>query len=144
MDTVKRSALVPYSPLQMYNIINDVERYPAFLPWCVGSEVLMASETELVARLDLARGGLSQSFTTRNQLSPPHGMRLELIEGPFSALSGVWTLQQLGDDGCKISMQLRFEFNSHLMNATLGRVFTGAADKLVDAFCLRADQIYCR
>ena len=91
----------------MYHIINDIGRYPDFLPWCVGSEILVASESELVARLDLARGGLSQSFTTRNRLSPPHGVTLELVDGPFTALSGAWALQALGEDGCKISMQLQ-------------------------------------
>jgi len=128
----------------MYHIINDIERYPAFLPWCVGSEVLATAETEMIARLDLATGVLTQSFTTRNRLNPPHGMTLELVDGPFTALSGAWVLQALGADGCKISMQLRFEFNSRLMNATLGQVFTGAVDKLVEAFCRRADQIYGR
>jgi ribosome-associated toxin RatA of RatAB toxin-antitoxin module len=142
MRTVKRSALVPYSTAQMYHIINDIGRYPDFLPWCVGSEILVASESELVARLDLARGGLSQSFTTRNRLSPPHGVTLELVDGPFTALSGAWALQALGEDGCKISMQLQFEFNSRVMNAALGQVFTGAVDKMVEAFCQRAEQLY--
>jgi ribosome-associated toxin RatA of RatAB toxin-antitoxin module len=142
MRTVKRSALVPYSTVQMYDIINDIEGYPSFLPWCVDSEVLFASEIEQVARLDLARGGLAQSFTTRNRLSPPLGMTLELVEGPFTALSGTWALQALGDEGCKISMEIHFEFNSRMMNAALSQIFTGVIDKMVEAFCRRADQLH--
>jgi ribosome-associated toxin RatA of RatAB toxin-antitoxin module len=142
MRTVNRSALVPHSPRQMYDIINDVVSYPQFLPWCVGSHVLASSDDQLVARLDLALGGLSQSFTTRNQLSPPHGMTLELVDGPFSMLAGRWSLLPLGDEGCKVSMQLRFEFNSLLVNAALGRVFTNATDQMVDAFCRRADTLH--
>jgi len=142
MRIVNRSALVPHSPRQMYDIINDVVRYPQFLPWCVGSHVLESTDEVLVARLDLARAGLSQSFTTRNRLSPPHGMTLELVDGPFSLLAGRWSLQPLGDEGCKVNMELRFEFNSHLINATLGRVFTNATDQMVDAFCRRADALH--
>ena len=142
MRVVDRNAMVPYSAAQMYTLVDNVELYPEFLPWCVGSEVLVASESELVARLDLARGGLSQSFTTRNRLSPPDGVTLELVDGPFTALSGAWALQALGEEGCKISMQLQFEFNSRVMNAALGQVFTGAVDKMVEAFCQRADQLY--
>lgn len=142
MRIVNRSALVPHSPQQMYDIINDVMSYPQFLPWCVGAHILAQSDDELVARLDLAVAGLSQSFTTRNKLSPPHGMALELVDGPFSLLAGRWSLRPLGEEGCKVSMQLRFEFNSQLANVTLGRVFTNATDQMVEAFCRRADVLH--
>jgi len=142
MRIVNRSALVPHSPRQMYDIINDVVSYPEFLPWCVGGHILSQSDDVLVARLDLAMAGLSQSFTTRNQLSPPHGMTLVLVDGPFSLLAGRWSLQPLGEEGCKVSMQLRFEFNSQLVNAALGRVFTNATDQMVEAFCRRADVLH--
>jgi ribosome-associated toxin RatA of RatAB toxin-antitoxin module len=126
----------------MYDIINDVASYPQFLPWCVGGHILVSSEDMQVARLDLAMAGLSQSFTTRNQLSPPYSMTLELVDGPFSVLAGRWSLQPLGEEGCKVSMQLRFEFNSSLANVALGRVFTNATDQMVEAFCRRADALH--
>lgn len=142
MKQVKRSALVPYSPDEMFDVINDVRSYPDFLPWCTGSTVLSESTTELVARLYLSRGALTQSFTTRNQLERPSLMSLELVEGPFTALSGQWHLVALGEDGCKVTMHMKFEFNSHIMNMTLGTIFNAAADQMVEAFCRRADALY--
>ncbi|MCB1646736.1 MAG: type II toxin-antitoxin system RatA family toxin [Pseudomonadales bacterium] len=142
MKRVKRSALVPYSNEQMFDIINDVRAYPQFLPWCAGSRVLSETEDELVATLEIARSGMSQRFTTRNQLFRPESMTLELVDGPFTALSGEWHLLALGNDGCKVSMQLRFEFSSRIMNMTFGSVFNVAADQMVDAFCRRAEKVY--
>ena len=142
MHEVQRSALMPYSAKQMFDVVNDVVSYPVFLPWCVDSELLESSPTAIVARLDLAKGRIRQGFTTRNELDSPNYIRLSLVEGPFSLLKGEWHFAQLGDEGCKIEMSLRFDFDNRLMNATLGRVFSAAADRLVDAFCERADVLY--
>ena len=142
MREVQRSALMPYSAIQMFDVVNDVVSYPAFLPWCVDSELLESSSTVIVARLGLARGRLRQSFSTRNELDSPNHISMSLVEGPFSLLKGEWHFTQLGEEGCKIEMNLRFDFDNRLMNAALGKVFTVAADRLVDAFCERADVIY--
>lgn len=142
MKIVKRSALVTYSPLQMFAVVNDIAAYPQFLPWCSGAKILSQSDTEMVARLDLEKAGIRQSFTTRNTWDSPTAMEMNLVEGPFSYLKGVWSLQALGTDGCRISVQLTFELNSRVMNATLGKVFSVASDKMVDAFCQRAERIY--
>ncbi|MBQ75508.1 MAG: ubiquinone-binding protein [Gammaproteobacteria bacterium] len=142
MKEVVRSALMPYSAAQMFAVVNDVLAYPSFLPWCVGSEIITSTNTELVARLDLARAGVKQSFSTRNKLDAPHHMQISLVEGPFSLLEGDWHFHQLGDDGCKVEMNIRFDFDKHLMNAALGRVFSAAVDRLVSAFCERADELY--
>ncbi len=144
MQEVVRCALVPYSAAQMYEVVNDVADYPRFLPWCVSSEVITSSCNEMVARLDLAKGGIRQSFTTRNELDAPHHIHISLVEGPFSMLKGDWHFSQLGDDGCKIDMNLKFDFNNRLMNAALGMVFSAVVNKLVDAFCERADDLYGR
>jgi len=133
---------MPYSAKQMFDVVNDVASYPAFLPWCVASELLESSSTVIVARLELAKGRIRQSFTTRNELDSPNHMSMSLVEGPFSMLQGEWYFTQLGSEGCKIEMNLRFDFDNRLMNATLGKVFSLAADKLVDAFCERADVLY--
>lgn len=142
MRQVERSALVPYSAVQMFEVVNDVASYPAFLPWCVASELLESSSSVIVARLDLAKGRIRQSFTTRNELDPPNHISMSLVEGPFSLLKGEWHFKQLGDEGCKVEMNLKFDFDNRLMNATLGKVFSAAADRLVDAFCERADVLY--
>jgi ribosome-associated toxin RatA of RatAB toxin-antitoxin module len=142
MREVQRSALVPYSAKQMFDVVNDVVSYPAFLPWCVDVKLLASSSTVIVARLDLAKGRIRQSFSTRNELDSPNHISMSLVEGPFSLLKGEWHFTQLGDEGCKVEMNLRFDFNNRLMNATLGKVFSVAADRLVDAFCERADVLY--
>lgn len=144
MREVVRSALMPYSAAQMYEVVNNVVDYPRFLPWCVSSEIVTSSSEEMVARLYLAKGRIRQSFTTRNELDAPHHIHISLVEGPFSLLEGDWHFSQLGDDGCKIDMRLKFDFDNRLMNATLGKVFSAAVDKLIDAFCERADERYGR
>lgn len=142
MTEIERSALVPYSAAQMFDVVDDVESYPEFLPWCTSAELLSRTETELVGRLTVARGNIKQSVTTRNMLDPPHGMTIELVEGPFKTLSGRWTFTQLGDEGCKVQMKMNFEFDSRLISFTFGKLFGAAADRLVDAFCQRARELY--
>ncbi|MBV1879955.1 MAG: type II toxin-antitoxin system RatA family toxin [Pseudomonadales bacterium] len=142
MRKVNRTALVPYSASQMYEIVNDVLAYPAFLPWCVASEILNQDDSSMLVKLSLAKGRIKQDFTTCNQLSAPHGIQMELQQGPFSKLSGAWQFVPLGDDGCRVTMNLEFDFNSRVFNMTLAKVFHVAADRMVDAFCERADKLY--
>jgi ribosome-associated toxin RatA of RatAB toxin-antitoxin module len=139
---VNRSALVPYSAEQMFAVVNDVPRYPEFLPWCKDSEVLSETSDVMIARLTLAKSGLQQDFTTHNELHHPDMIKMDLVNGPFSRLSGEWKFQPLGEDGCRASMHLEFDFSSLLFNMTLAKVFVAAADKMVEAFCERADKIY--
>lgn len=142
MKTVSRNALLPYSAEQMFDLVNDVSSYPLFLPWCAESEVLSDSPDEMTARLCLAKAGLQQHFVTRNRLRRPEEIELQLVDGPFSTLEGRWRFIQLGTDGSKTELDLRFDFNSGLLNLTLGKVFEQAADTLVEAFCARAVQVY--
>ena len=142
MRKVNRTALMPYSAAEMFDVVNDVSAYHEFLPWCISSEILREEPGAMIARLGLAKGGVTQGFTTRNKFFFPDSIHMELEEGPFSKLSGVWTFKQLGEDGCRIEMNLQFDFDSRLFNMTLARVFSLAADKMVDAFCERADVVY--
>ena len=142
MRRVNRSAHVPYSSAQMFDVINDVDRYADFLPWCVSSKMLQDENNIMVARLVIARGGLKHSFSTRNVHKRPDSIQIELLKGPFSKLSGLWEFTQLGEDGCRVHMDLSFDFDSRVMNMTLASVFNVAADTMVDAFCDRADELY--
>ena len=146
VHTVNRSLILPYSSAEMYDLANNVAAYHEFLPWCSGAEIIIREDNEMVARLDIEKAGLKQSFTTRNVWdcgsSEQWQMQMLLVEGPFSHLKGLWSLQALGDDGCRVSIKLEFELNSRVMNATLGKVFGVASDKMVDAFCDRAERIY--
>ena len=142
MKQVERSALLPHSAAQMFNVVNDVAAYADFLPWCDSSEVLATTDSDMTARLVIVKGGVKQSFTTRNVFESPARIELHLIDGPFTRLDGSWRFTPLGQDGCKVEMSLRFDFNSKLANLALGKVFEVAADTMVDAFCERADRIY--
>lgn len=142
MRQIQRSALVPYSAEQMFDIVNDVARYGEFLPWCEGSEVESESETEMVARVDLAAKGMRQSFTTRNTLQRPHSIKLSREAGVLTSLRGEWQFKQLGEDGCKISLNLSFDMPRSIAMVGGGLLFDQAADKMVEVFCRRADELH--
>ncbi len=139
---IQRSALLPYPAQALYDLVNDVARYPEFLPWCSTSEVLQTSETEMVASLGVAKGGISQRFVTRNRLVPGQVIEMNLEEGPFTELHGVWNFKPLGEKACKISLDLSFDYAGPIVKATLGPLFNQAANTLVDAFCQRAKQLH--
>lgn len=139
---IQRSALLPYSAAAMYSLINDVAKYPEFLPWCSASEVLEETEYFMRAGLMIAKGHLSQRFITKNTLVPNQSISMALEEGPFSQLQGAWEFKALGESACKISLDLEFDYAGPIIKATLGPLFTQAANTMVDAFCQRAKQLY--
>lgn len=133
---------MPYTAEQMFAVANDVGSYSVFLPGCEQSDVLSECGTEMTARLVIAKGAIRKAFTTRNFLEPPRRIKLELVDGPFSAFSGDWHFTSLGDEGCRINIEVDFSFESGLLNLTPGKVLTIVAERLIDAFCQRADQLY--
>lgn len=139
---IQRSALLPYPAQALYDLVNDVANYPQFLPWCSGATVLEVGETAMRAKVEVAKGGISQHFVTRNVLVPGQSIEMNLEEGPFSQLHGLWVFKPLGEKACKISLDLSFEYSGALVKATLGPLFNQAANTLVDAFCQRAKQLY--
>ena len=139
---IQRSALLPYPAQALFDLVNDVASYPQFLPWCRASEVLEVSETHMLASLEVAKGSIGQRFVTRNVLLPGQRIEMNLQEGPFTSLHGVWEFKALGDKACKISLDLTFDYAGPLVKATLGPLFTQAANTMVDAFCQRAKQLY--
>ncbi|MDE1894397.1 MAG: type II toxin-antitoxin system RatA family toxin [Pseudomonadota bacterium] len=142
MIEIRRSALVKYSPAQMFDLVNEVEAYPKRFPWCVGAEILERHGDTLVARLDLKFAGFRQSFTTRNTSEPPHRLQLGLVDGPFRSLEGVWNFLALGDAGCKVSLALDFDYANRLGGAALKLGFQGLAGRMVDDFCREAERVY--
>ena len=142
MRKVNRSALVPYSAPQMYELVKDVEAYPSFLPWCNDAEIHVREPHVIEASLELHHRGISKRFRTRNPLRENEALGIELVGGPFRALSGGWRFQELGDAGCKVSLELEFEFESRATDVIFGRFFENICNKLVDSFTRRAAQIY--
>lgn len=142
MAVVKKTALVPYSAEAMYDLVADVEAYPRFLPWC-GSATLHEAEGHMwTASIEIARGRVRKTFTTRNRMVPGETIEMHLLEGPFRRLEGDWRFQPLGDAGCKVCLDLEFEFSNRVMEKLIGPVFNEIANTLVDAFCKRAVQVY--
>ncbi|MCX4191009.1 type II toxin-antitoxin system RatA family toxin [Methylophaga sp. OBS1] len=143
MTTITRSALVMYTPDQMFDLVNDVEAYPRFLPWCKGSRIINKNEDVICAALDIAKGGIHHEFSTRNVLDHGNAIRIELIDGPFRHLEGHWQFKPIGDNqGCRVQLDMDFEFSTRLLDLALGPVFTQISGSLVDAFCKRAQEIY--
>ena len=143
MTIVRRSRTVPYSCEQMYALVNDVERYVDFLPYCLESKVHHRDEDEVQATLVIGSSGMSKSFTTRNRLQVNKMIEIRLVDGPFSHLEGFWRFDEGQDgQGCKISFDLEFEFAGKLFSMLLGPVFDQITDKMVDAFCARAESTY--
>ena len=143
MTTISRHSLVMYTPEQMYDLVNDIEAYPSFLPWCRGSKILSQSDDEMSASLDLAKGGLHHQFSTRNKLVPGKSIDISLIEGPFQHLEGHWKFVMIGDNqGCRMQLDMDFEFSNRLISMALGPIFTQVSGSLVDAFCKSSQEIY--
>jgi len=139
---VSRSVIVGHTPAEMFALIDAVETYPEFLPWCGGARVIHRDEGVTRATLQIAYRGIRQSFTTENPKRAPEEMLIHLVEGPFRSLDGAWRLTALGTGGCKIEFRLRYEFSARWLEKLIGPVFDHIAKSLVEAFVKRADRVY--
>ncbi|MBW6393121.1 MULTISPECIES: type II toxin-antitoxin system RatA family toxin [Halomonadaceae] len=144
MPMVNRSALVRHTPRDMFELVNDFERYPEFLPGCRRARLLERDESHLIGEMTLGRAGLEQSFTTRNDLIEPERIEMSLVSGPFKRLRGRWLFLPMGEGACKVCLEMEFEFANRLLGMAFGKLFQQVAGQLVDAFTRRADEIYGR
>jgi len=142
MPVINKSALVPYTALEMYQLVDDIEAYPAFLPWCGGSEVIERDEDEVKASILLSRSGMKKTFTTLNRLQHGKMIEMRLVEGPFRHLEGFWRFETLSDTASKIMFDIEFEFSNKLLAMTVGPVFSQITNTMVDAFTTRAVEVY--
>ena len=142
MIQIRRSAIVRYKPVQMYDLVNDVAAYPRRFGWCSAAQVLGQSEGELTARLELRIAGMTQAFTTRNALTPPTRIGMQLVDGPLHHLSGAWDFVALGEEGCKVMLELDFAYSGKLMAPVMRMGFQKLADRMVDEFCAEAARVY--
>lgn len=141
MTIVKKTRIVPYNSAQMYELVNHIEHYPEFLPYCSESIVHHRDEDEVQATLVISAAGVNKSFTTRNRLQPNKMIEIRLIDGPFKHLEGFWRFDEV-DEGCRISFDLEFEFAGRMFSMLLGPVFEQVTEKMVDAFCERAESLF--
>ena len=144
MTTVRQGATVPYSAEEMYRLVNDVETYPQFLPWCSEAKVLEQGETGLTAVLTFEAAGARQSFTTRNRMQPGRRIEVHLLSGPFKHLDGYWEFHDEGERTCRLRLEMQFEFKSRIIQIALNKAFSTIVNSLIDAFTKRAEQIYGR
>lgn len=142
MPQINRTALVPYSAEQMYQLVNDVTSYPQFLPGCVGSRVLEFGPTQMTAAVDVSKAGIRKTFTTRNILTSNQSILMHLVDGPFKKLTGGWKFTPLSQDACKIEFHLNFEFTSKLVELLFGHIFRELTANMVQAFTNRAKEVY--
>lgn len=141
MPGVSRSVLVAHSALAMFELVDRVEDYPQFLPWCGGSEVLARDLRLTRARVDIDFRGLKQSFTTENLKVAGESMQLRLIDGPFSALQGSWTFKALSPEASKVVLDLEYAFGNVALERMIGPVFSVITETMVDRFVARADAL---
>jgi ribosome-associated toxin RatA of RatAB toxin-antitoxin module len=138
MREVKRSALVSQPPAKLFALINDIESYPQFLPWCTHTRVQSRSAREIVATLGVRQGALTGEFTTRNTLDTDRSIRMDLVSGPFRTLQGQWLLTPVDVAGCRVDLSMRFAFKSALTGLLFEPLFADTIGSLVDAFVARA------
>ncbi|HEX3843084.1 MAG TPA: type II toxin-antitoxin system RatA family toxin [Steroidobacteraceae bacterium] len=138
MREIKRSALVAQPPSRLFALINDIESYPRFLPWCTHARVLSRTEREIVAAIGVKRGPLHGEFTTRNELEPDRQILMHLVDGPFKMLEGQWLLTPIGPDGCRVELSMRFAFKNTLSAMMFEGQFAETIGSLVEAFVTRS------
>lgn len=141
MAQVNKSVLVEHPAGAMFMLVDRVEDYPAFLPWCGGTEVKWRDEQVTVATIHIDYMGVKQSFTTENSKQAPNEMNLNLQDGPFSHLQGHWRFLALSETACKIEFALSYTFSSRVLETLLTPVFHHIANTFVDAFVSRADKV---
>ncbi|MDD5124594.1 type II toxin-antitoxin system RatA family toxin [Methylovulum sp.] len=142
MTIVQKSALVKFSAQQMFDLVNDIEAYPQFLPWCSGSRIIKRGDDFVEAELLISKGGFKKAFSTRNQIDHGGKITVSLLDGPFSYLEGVWNFMPLREDASKISLDLEFEMSGKLASLAFGAVFNQICNTMVSSFTHRAKQIY--
>lgn len=140
--TVQKSALVRYTPAEMFALVADIESYPRFLPWCSGARIKTQHDDDVEATIDISKAGVEKSFTTHNRHQVHKMIEMKLVDGPFRRLEGYWRFDPLGDAACKISLDLEFEYSSRMLQLVVGPIFSQIANTLVDAFHQRAREIY--
>ena len=141
MPTVRKSAIVPHACSALYQLVDRVEEYPRFLPWCAAARVIERDDRVTVGRIDIDFHGLASHIVTRNEKRPPSDMSLTLVEGPFESFAGAWRFEPLGEDGCRVELAVEYALSNRTLDAAMGPVFGHILETLVDSFVARADEM---
>ncbi len=142
MTIINKSAVVPYTPAQMFDLVNDIEQYSQFVPYCVESQIVNQNPDEIHASLTFAGAGIHKSFSTLNRLQPHKMIEMRLINGPFKSLEGFWNFEPMENQACRVTLNLEFELAAGVLKMVFGPLFNQVASMLVDSFHKRAAQVY--
>ena len=142
MAVIQKTIFVPYTPEQMFRLVDAIESYPEFLLWCSRAQEVTRTATEVTASLTISHCGLSKTFTTHNTLFFPNKIVMELVDGPFKNFHGVWEFNERGSVSTEVSLHLQFDFESKLVALAFGGIFNKVANQLVDCFLQRANEVY--
>lgn len=144
MARVQKTVLINHSASRMFELVDDVEKYPEFLPWCGGVDLIKQDDASTMATLHIAYHGLHQKFTTENHKEFPKLMEIRLKNGPFKQLEGVWRFIKLSEHACKVEFMLNYEFENNFLEKLIAPVFSHIANTFVDSFVARADQLFLK
>ena len=142
MPLVEKSVLIECTPAEMFALVDRVEDYPQFLPWCGGTELHQRDESTTAATIRIAYRGITSHFSTVNSKEIPTLMRIHLRDGPFTRMEGHWRFLPLGDAACKVEFLLHYDFSSRVLAKILGPVFNHIVETFVESFVKRARQVY--
>jgi ribosome-associated toxin RatA of RatAB toxin-antitoxin module len=142
MHRIERSVLVPYSAERMFRLVEQVDDYPEFLPWCPASRARPLPDGSVEATIEIAYRGVRSRFTTRNVFDRPREIRMTLVDGPFRRLTGHWHFLELPQQACKVSLHLQYQFAGGFLGRLIAPVFESIAGSLIDAFAQRAESLY--
>jgi ribosome-associated toxin RatA of RatAB toxin-antitoxin module len=142
MADVKKNVIVNHSAERMFNLVDRIEDYPLFLPWCGGTKVSERNEGLTKASILIKYSGVNQSFTTQNTKTYPDRIDLKLIDGPFKVLEGYWIFHKINEEACSIEFHLHYEFSNFILDRLISPKFSQIANTFVDGFVTQADKIY--
>lgn len=142
MEKIERSALVAFSAEQMYRLVDDVEKYPEFVPYCKNATIINRESNLVSATLMVSKSGIAKSFSTKNTLTPFTEIKMELLNGPFKYLNGYWRFNSLSESACKIELHLEYEFSNIIASIAFAKIFNQLTQSMVSAFTQRASEIY--
>ncbi len=142
MTEIHKKTVVPYTADEMYALVNDIEAYPTFLPWCTNAQVLNTNDYHLTASIALKAGKIKQAFTTENTMQPGRSIKMQLVKGPFKYLHGHWQFEPEGTQSSTISLDMDFEFKNKLLKLALSNTFNKIMESLVASFIKRAQEVY--
>jgi len=139
---IRKSAFVFHSQEAIFNLVDDVESYPQFLPWCGSTDVHLRNEKTTEATIEINFKGIKQKFSTKNEKTAPHEMKIQLIKGPFKTLSGFWKFTKIDNMSCKVDLVLDYDFSNYLLEKLIGPVFNIIANSFIDEFIKEANHRY--